>query len=135
MSVGSVVPLLPHPLCSSVSGRSVPVARRIGWMLLAALSTALLVTVWPGAWLGIAALVLPDAPLLFLNGREGRLAPRAVPYYNAAHMLAGPLVTLGIGAALGSAAAVGVGAAWLVHVAVDRAVGYDLRDSAGAVRE
>lgn len=128
------IPLLPYPLCSSVSGRSMPVARRIGWALAAALSVTLLVMTWPGAWIGVAALLLPDVPLLFLNGKSGRLAPRAVPYYNATHLLAGPIITLGLGAVLGSAAVVGVGAAWLVHVTVDRALGYDLRDSTGAIR-
>jgi hypothetical protein len=111
-----------------------PVVRRIGWVAAAALSVTLLVATWPGAWIGVAALLLPDLPLLYLNGRDGRLAPRAVPYYNATHLLAGPVATLGLGVLLGSAAVIGVGAAWLVHVTVDRALGYDLRDSTGSIR-
>jgi len=134
MTAVTHVPFLPNPLCSSVSGRSVPVVRRIGWALAAVLSVTLLVMTWPGAWIGLAALLLPDVPLLYLNGKDGRLAPRAVPYYNATHLLAGPIVTLGLGAMLGSAAVIGVGAAWLVHVTVDRALGYDLRDRTGNIR-
>lgn len=134
MSAVTHIPLLAHPLCASVSGRSVPVVRRIGWALAAALSITLLVTTWPGAWIGVAALLLPDVPLLSLNGKDGRLAPRAVPYYNATHLLGGPVVTLGLGALLGSAVVTGVGAAWLVHVTVDRALGYDLRDRSGNIR-
>ena len=134
MTAVTHVPFLPNPLCSSVSGRSVPVVRRIGWALAAVLSVTLLVMTWPGAWIGLAALLLPDVPLLYLNGKDGRLAPRAVPYYNATHLLAGPIVTLGLGAMLGSAAVIGVGAAWLVHVTVDRALGYDLRDRTGSIR-
>ena len=133
MTAVTPVPFLPYPLCSSVSGRSMPVVRRIGWGAAAALSVTLLVLTWPGAWI-VAALLLPDLPLLYLNGRDGRLAPRAVPYYNATHLLAGPVVTLGLGVLLGSAAVIGVGAAWLVHVTVDRALGYDLRDSTGRIR-
>jgi hypothetical protein len=133
MTAVTQVPFLPYPLCSSVSGRSVPVVRRIGWGSAAALSVTLLVMTWPGAWIGIAALLLPDVPLLYLS-KDGRLAPRAVPYYNATHLLAGPIVTLGLGAMLGSAAVIGVGAAWLVHVTVDRALGYDLRDRTGSIR-
>lgn len=134
MTAVTPVPFLPYPLCSSVSGRSMPVVRRIGWGAAAALSVTLLVATWPGAWIGVAALLLPDLPLLYLNGRDGRLAPRAVPYYNATHLLAGPVATLGLGVLLGSAAVIGVGAAWLVHVTVDRALGYDLRDSTGSIR-
>jgi hypothetical protein len=134
MTAVTHVPFLPNPLCSSVSGRSVPGVRRIGWALAAVLSVTLLVMTWPGAWIGFAALLLPDVPLLYLNGKDGRLAPRAVPYYNATHLLAGPIVTLGLGAMLGSAAVIGVGAAWLVHVTVDRALGYDLRDRTGNIR-
>ena len=133
MTAVTHVPFLPNPLCSSVSGRSVPGVRMIGWALAAVLSVTLLVMTWPGAWLGIAALLLPDVPLLYLS-KDGRLAPRAVPYYNATHLLAGPIVTLGLGAMLGSAAVIGVGAAWLVHVTVDRALGYDLRDRTGSIR-
>ena len=134
MTAVTHVPFLPYPLCSSVSGRSMPVVRRIGWALAAVLAVILLVMTWPGAWIGVVALLLPDVPLLYLNGKDGRLAPRAVPYYNATHLLGGPIVTLGLGAILGSAAVIGVGAAWLVHVTVDRALGYDLRDRTGNIR-
>lgn len=91
---------------------------------------------WPGAWLATAALLAPDAPLLVPGAwaGRGRLRPWAVPAYNATHMLAGPLVLAGVGAVLGMPTVLGVAAGWLVHVAVDRAVGYDLRGRDGEVR-
>ena len=66
---------------------------------------------------------------------HGQLHPRAVPAYNAAHLLAGPIV-------LGALASFGVlslgffvGAlAWAFHVALDRSLGYGLRTRDGFQR-
>jgi hypothetical protein len=134
--MSTTVPLVSRPLCASVAARPVPVGRRIRWAVVAVLAIAVLVAAWPGAWLGVAALLAPDLPLLVPGAwaERGRLRPWAVPFYNAAHMVAGPLLLMGAGALLGAPTVVGVAAGWLVHVAVDRAAGYDLRDRDGDVR-
>jgi hypothetical protein len=134
--MSTTVPLVSRPLCASVAARPAPVGRRIRWAALAVAATVVLVLAWPGAWLGVAALLAPDLPLLAPGawGERGRLRPGAVPFYNAGHMLAGPLLLVATGAVLGVPTVVGVGAGWLVHVAVDRTAGYDLRDRNGDVR-
>ena len=63
----------------------------------------------------------------------GRLAPRAVPLYNAAHALPGPVAALAIGV-LVSPTVLGLGFVWLSHVTIDRAAGYGLRAPDGSVR-
>ena len=134
--MSTTIPLVSRPLCASVAARPAPVGRRFRWAAVAVLATAVLVVAWPGGWLAAAALLAPDLPLLVPGAwaERGLLRPRAVPFYNAAHMLAGPLLLMGTGALLGVPTLVGVAAGWLVHVAVDRAAGYDLRDRDGDVR-
>ena len=132
----TAIPVIGRPLCASVASQPVPLARRVRWALLSVVAIAALVAAWPGVWLGVAALLLPDLVLLIPGAwaEQGRLRSWAVPYYNAAHLLAGPLLVLGAGAVLGAETVVGVGAGWLVHVCVDRAAGYDLRDATGGLR-
>ncbi len=134
--MSTTVPLLARPLCASVASRPLRVTRLLRWGVLAVAAVVALVLVWPGVWLGVAALVLPDVPLLLPGAwaEHGRIKSWTVPLYNATHLLAGPLVLGAAGLALGSTAAIGVAAGWLVHVAADRAVGYDLRDRNGDVR-
>ena len=90
-----------------------------------------------GTWQLWVAFVLPDVALLAGAARgleRGQLAPRAVPLYNALHRFPGPLL-------LGGAALLWLGLPWLVgalawaaHIALDRAVGYGLRDPRGLQR-
>lgn len=90
-----------------------------------------------GLWQLIVFAILPDVALLAGMSKhieKGRLHPRAVPLYNALHMFVGPVL-------LAVAALVWLGPAWLVaalawgaHVAIDRAVGYGLRDRQGYQR-
>ena len=86
----------------------------------------------------LVGLIGPDLALLLGVSRglaPGQLHPRAVPLYNALHRPWAPL-------ALVAAAATGLlaspwlvlGAAWLVHIAVDRVVGYGLRTPDGFQR-
>ncbi len=143
------VPLVRRPLCASAATRPVDVARRLRWAVVAAAAVSLLVPAWPGLGLGLLALLAPDVPLLLPRAwaDDGRLRPWAVPFYNATHALAGPLLVglvglVGLVALVGASgalaragtAALGVGAGWLAHVAVDRVLGYDLRDAYGDVR-
>jgi hypothetical protein len=103
---------------------------RPAWALIgfAALGVAVVAI---GPW-AFALWLVPDAALLVGGRRDGRIAPWAVPFYNAAHALPGPL-------ALGAAAAVSpallpFAVLWLSHVALDRSIGYGLRAADGAQR-
>ena len=111
------------------------IATRLAWLSAgvgaAAVSIALL-----GPW-ALALWLLPDLALLLgyspEHSKDGRLAPRAVPIYNAVHALPGPLALVIAGLVV-SPAVLGLGLIWLSHVAVDRACGYGLRDRDGNQR-
>lgn len=98
---------------------------------------AWLLVEWPGAWpWAVAMLLIPDIPLLaglHHDGTPGRLNPRAVPAYNALHMYFGPVLLAVCAVALGPSAGVAA-AAWGLHIAVDRALGFGLRTRAGDQR-
>jgi hypothetical protein len=89
-----------------------------------------------GPWT-LALWLVPDLALLAGISREsggaGRLAPRAVPLYNALHALPGPVALVGLGALLGPLC-LGLGLVWLSHVLIDRAAGYGLRAPDGTQR-
>ncbi len=89
-----------------------------------------------GPWT-LAFWLVPDLALLAGISREhndaGRLAPRAVPLYNALHAFAGPIALVALGAATGPAL-LAIGLVWLSHVLVDRAAGYGLRAPDGSQR-
>jgi hypothetical protein len=114
--------------------RSGPVARAaFGLVGLVAVGGAVAII---GPW-AFALWLAPDVALLLGWSRElnaqGRLAPRAVPLYNALHALFGPVALLAASVALGPAA-LGAGLLWLSHVTVDRAAGYGLRTRDGHQR-
>lgn len=92
------------------------------------------------SWLLVAtalvSFVAPDLTFLVGAGQhapKGRLPRPAVPYYNAMHVLWGPLVVLALAglAAVVSAIAGSVllvaALSWAAHVLLDRAAGYGLR--------
>ncbi len=89
-----------------------------------------------GPW-ALPLWLAPDLTFLAALGapfdREGRLAPRAVPAYNAAHALPGPVALAAVGLLLGPAV-LGLGLLWLSHVLLDRAMGYGLRTADGSQR-
>lgn len=88
---------------------------------------------WP--WL-VAFALAPDLPLLAGMGHggvHGRINPRAVPAYNALHIYGGPML-LGVAAPALGPAALTAALAWGLHIAIDRSVGYGLRDRAGDQR-
>ena len=100
---------------------------RIAYATLAAALLAAAIVVGP--WqLVVAGAVAPDLALLLGAGAPapGQLHPRAVPYYNAVHRFWGPALLAPLVPALGLA--------WGFHVALDRAVGYGLRDAHGFQR-
>jgi hypothetical protein len=86
-------------------------------------------------WLAIGFAIMPD--LSFFAGigqpvQKGQMPPRAIPFYNAAHSLIGPVTLLAGAVALGpNMTLVGAGLAWATHIMVDRTVGYGMRDRDG----
>jgi amino acid transporter len=106
--------------------------------LAAAIAVAVVGSGWSVAAL-VAMLLAPDVPLLFGMGHgieRGRLAPRAVPYYNAVHRLVGPVFLVSVAVVMAVVSTpqwtlVAASLAWLAHVMVDRGVGYGLRGKDG----
>ena len=89
-----------------------------------------------GWWLFGAFLVAPDLALLLGFGRnleKGRLHPRAVPFYNAAHSFAGPALLALASLALPAGWLVAA-LAWALHIAMDRTIGYGMRTRDGFQR-
>lgn len=88
--------------------------------------------------LAVVLAVAPDLTMLIGSSRKlarGQLPPAAVPFYNTAHRVWGPLVLLAAGAVWpGSAALVAGGLAWLAHVGLDRELGFGLRTPEGFQR-
>ncbi len=107
-----------------------------GLFLLAGLAAGAGAVELLGPW-ALALWLLPDLAMLpgitSGAGRDGRLAPRAVPFYNAVHTYVGPLVLIAAGVLTGSLM-LGLGLIWLSHVSVDRAAGYGLRNADGSRR-
>jgi hypothetical protein len=97
-----------------------------------------IVTQDTGLWQFFAFGAAPDLALfvgIAPNLAKGQLHPRAVPLYNALHRIAGPIV-LAVAATVGPLAPAYLVAAlaWGLHIAVDRAAGYELRTPDGFQR-
>jgi len=117
-------------------------ARRLAYGAVAAgVLTAIVVVIatqdtgyWQLAVFGLG----PDLALLVGMGSglaKGQLHPRAVPLYNALHRFWGPLALLVMVPLAGLSAGYLVGGlAWTFHIALDRAVGYGLRNRDGFQR-
>jgi uncharacterized protein DUF4260 len=110
---------------------------RLGWAALgAAALTGAFVLAGADAWQIWVFLVLPDIALVagMSSGLEkGQLRPRAVPLYNALHVLVGPTVLALASLVIGIDWFAGA-LAWTAHIAIDRALGYRLRDKQGFIR-
>ncbi|HTN55608.1 MAG TPA: DUF4260 family protein [Microbacterium sp.] len=101
---------------------------------------------WTMGAVVIAFSLLPDIALIgaFDRSRPGMLLRSRVRFYNALHRPWAGLVLFVVGAVVVLPALGGVddagklvavaGLAWLAHIAVDRALGYGLRDADGAIR-
>ena len=116
-------------------------ARRLAYAALTSLllTSLVLAVARDGSWAAaLFGAVGPDLALLLGAGAglaRGQLHPRAVPAYNAAHRFWGPIalmIAAGTGL-LGPAWFIG-GVAWAMHIALDRTVGYGLRDRHGFQR-
>ena len=90
-----------------------------------------------GPW-ALALWLVPDVALIAGVRRgfaeHGRLAPRAVPFYNAVHSLPAPVAVSVIGAAAANPLVAGLGVLWISHIALDRAMGFGLRTPTGEQR-
>ncbi|NRQ36729.1 DUF4260 family protein [Nonomuraea sp. NN258] len=128
-----------------MSAVTVPARRRVvsrtAWAALAIFLLAFVVleVVNHGAPALISAIlfvIVPDLTLFIgaSEGGNGRLSPRAVPFYNFMHRPWIPLAIL-VGYSFGPIDWVPLfvmGLAWLLHVAADRAFGYGLRNRDGS---
>jgi hypothetical protein len=115
-----------------------PRAAWIGISLALVAGTIYLARDLGAGWVALGFAIMPDLGLVYgMSGEmaKGRLRPRAVPLYNALHMLVGPAV-MALLAATGLIGAWGIVAAlaWAAHVTVDRALGYGLRTKEGFQR-
>lgn len=103
---------------------------------LAATIVAAVLTGTSGWWVALG-LIAPDVvPLVRFRRptQPGLMPPLMVGLYNATHALPGPIVLAGIGILLAQTTVAIVAAAWLVHIAWDRSVGYTLRARDGSMR-
>lgn len=122
------------------------IVRRVAWSAGAVFWTAFAVLEgvnhgWLAAFLALAFFVAPD--LTFLVGlreartvERGRLQPRAVPYYNAAHRALVPfaLMVLCTVTPMPLTPLFAGLCGWMAHISVDRAFGYGLRTKDGFQR-
>jgi Domain of unknown function (DUF4260) len=115
-------------------------AKRCAYAALTALllagAIAAIVRDGAGVWQLFAFAAAPDLALLLgiAPGLEkGRLLPRAVPFYNAAHSLWGPALLAVASIALPAGWLVAA-LAWALHIALDRSVGYGMRTRDGFQR-
>ena len=115
--------------------------KRIGWATFGLACIALAVYVFVtqhAAWWPFAVfLIAPD--LTFVLGfqpglQRGQLAPRAVPFYNAAHRFWAPAVLVVLASVLGAWAWTAAGLAWCAHIGIDRSLGFTLRTPEGFFR-
>ncbi|HKW69206.1 MAG TPA: DUF4260 family protein [Candidatus Dormibacteraeota bacterium] len=90
-------------------------------------------------WLPLAVFAIgPDIALVVGSGpglEQGRLHPRAVPLYNAVHRFWAPVVLTVAALLLQADAWVGAGLAWCAHIAIDRSLGFGLRNAQGFQRD
>lgn len=120
------------------------VAKRVAWAALAVFSLAFIVleVINHGSSALVAALLLliaPDLTMVIGAGAagDGKLSPKAVPYYNIVHRPWIPLAVLvaySVGGLGDWVPLFTAGLGWLAHIAVDRAFGYGLRERDGSWR-
>ncbi|MEV6877853.1 DUF4260 family protein [Amycolatopsis sp. NPDC051128] len=120
------------------------IAKRVAWAALAVFLLAFIVleVINHGGPALVAALLLliaPDLTMFIGAGAagDGKLSPKAVPWYNFMHRPWIPLAVLAGYSAGGLGDWVPLftaGLGWLAHIALDRAFGYGLRARDGSRR-
>ena len=100
---------------------------------------------WVAAAVVFVFAVLPDVALIGAFREAGLLRPERVAFYNTLHApwiplaliavsIIAPLPSLGWGLRGGLELFL-AGLAWLMHIALDRAVGYGVRERDGSIRQ
>ena len=124
-------------------------AIRILWSVLAVVLLAFVVFEgvkygWVAAAVIVAFAILPDLALVGAFAERGRLKPSRVQVYNLVHQpliplavivvsIVAPIPSLGWGLRGGLELFL-AGLAWLLHIAIDRAAGYGVREADGSIR-
>jgi len=131
---------------STATHRLPAALRRSGWAAWAAflLAFAILEGVNHGGWSWlalVAGLIAPDLSFFAAAGehepvRQGQLPRKAVPFYNTAHRT---WIPFGLALAYSlipvrSPALFTFLLAWMLHIAIDRVAGYNLRTKEGFIR-
>jgi hypothetical protein len=106
---------------------------------LAAIALGIAVVIgWHASWWQLVVFAMaPDISLLLGASRDlerGQLNPRAVPIYNAVHRLLVPGVLIAIAFLLHADGWLAGGLAWVAHIAIDRSLGFGLRNAHGFQR-
>lgn len=107
--------------------RPVDLAIRLEWATVAVVGIVLYALSGTSWWLFALLILAPDLSMLgYLAGpRVGAIA------YNALHILVVPLLLALAGYVLVNSMATAIGLIWIIHIAVDRALGYGLKLSTG----
>lgn len=100
---------------------------RLEWAAVAVAAVVFYASAGTSWWLFAVLILAPDLSMFgYLGGpRIGAIA------YNALHILIVPLLLLLAGHLSGNAVAIAVALIWIVHIAIDRALGYGLKLSTG----
>lgn len=103
--------------------RPVDLIVRFEWATVAALAIVCYALSGFSWWLFALLILAPDLSMLgYLAGSRFGAAT-----YNALHILIAPLVLLLAGALLAGRVTTAVALIWIVHIAIDRALGYGLK--------
>jgi hypothetical protein len=107
--------------------KPVDFAIRLEWVAVALVAIVVYAVSGVSWWLFALLILAPDLSMLgYLAGpRVGAVA------YNALHILIVPLLLALAGYMLANSMATAIGLIWVIHIAVDRALGYGLKLSTG----
>ncbi|MER8641611.1 DUF4260 domain-containing protein [Mesorhizobium sp. M1252] len=107
--------------------KPVDLAIRLEWVAVAVVAIVFYAVSGVSWWLFALLILAPDLSMLgYLAGpRVGAVA------YNALHILIVPLFLALAGYVLANSTATAIGLIWIIHIAIDRALGYGLKLSTG----
>ncbi|MGX5849410.1 DUF4260 domain-containing protein [Mesorhizobium sp. PL10] len=107
--------------------KALDLAVRLEWITIAAVTVVLYAVSGVSWWLFALLILAPDLSMLgyFAGPRVGAIA------YNALHILIVPLLLAVAGYILANSTAIAIGLIWIIHIAVDRALGYGLKLASG----
>lgn len=107
--------------------KSLNLTVRLEWAVVAVAAIAFYAVGGSSWWLFALLILAPDLSMLgYLAGpRVGAIS------YNALHILISPVLLLLAGHFGGSAIATAIALIWIVHIAIDRALGYGLKLPSG----